>query len=643
MKAHTAEFKNEIKMLGRQLDSKITFGNTVLGSDELNAVTPHFKSTILKSAMKQLDIDSNVEIPVGTLLKYEFGVKVRNEDVDDYRKNYDYIDFGNYIVKTVEKQEDTNSYRIVCYDKMLYSMLDYTGLSINYPITVRDYINELCRGIGLDFANKNDTFANYDKVISTELYLTEDKGSLGYTYRDIFDELAQVTASTICINQNDEVEIRYITETYDGINEEYLKSVNVKFGEKFGPLNTVVLSRSGDSDKIYYPAKLAKNPYEIKISDNQIMNFEDRADFLPDIFDKLNGLEFYTNDFASTGICYYDICDRYTVQIGNNSYSCVMFNDEILVTQGLVENVFTELPEITETDYSKADTDDRRINKAYILIDKQKQIIDATIEKVDEHGTALTNIKTTVEGTTTTIKDINDNITKIEETIEGLKTNVETVGGANLIRDSLGALNDKSWKEKVSTIRDTFTMENSIGGQAIILNNDIIEQQIQLPNEVHTLSFYYKKNLSTINAKIYINEVEYELTETRKTLFKQQIDVKNNSVTIKFECDTDNGCYILDLLLNLGTDKGLWTQNINETITDTVKIGKGIQVESSIANTYFRADADGTRVINKTTNEVVREDTDKGTITNEFVSRKTSIVNGILFEKVGNQRWMTGV
>ena len=68
------------------------------------------------------------------------------------------------------------------------------------------------------------------------------------------------------------------------------------------------------------------------------MNFNNRSDFLPDILEKLNGLEYYLNDFSSTGITYYDVCDRYNVQIEDKTYSCVMFNDEISITQGLEEN-----------------------------------------------------------------------------------------------------------------------------------------------------------------------------------------------------------------------------------------------------------------------------------------------------------------
>ena len=525
MKVHAQEFKQNICLLGRELNSKITYteNNTqkTLDNEDINSITPHFQSAILKSAMRGLEIDSNVEIPKDTIIHFEFGVKVRDASGND--DGYDYINYGDYIVKDVEKQEDTNSYLIQCYDFMLKSMKDYEPMNITYPISIRNYLNTICQHLGLEFKNVNDTFANYDKMIPNELYLfydseTETYSSLDYTFRDVLDELAQVTASTICIDiETNKLEVRYITltqgknllggynftktnngvtfETHkdgsvlvngtatgiaysttgtqaelaggvfnlkagtytlsinrttgfqvqlfnrdtskpiasaqsskkfvieedvrafyrirvangttvnnvtvypqleegdtesewqpitqgDTIDEEYLKDVNVNFGEKFGPVNTIVLSRSAGADNVYYPAVLPENPKEIKISDNQIMNGNDRADYLPDLYNILNGLEYYTNDFSSTGICYYDICDRYAVKIDENIYSCVMFNDEVDITQGLEENVYTDLPEETNTDYSKADKDDRKINQTWLMVDKQNGVIQSLAEKI---------------------------------------------------------------------------------------------------------------------------------------------------------------------------------------------------------------------------------------------------------------------
>ena len=158
------------------------------------------------------------------------------------------------------------------------------------------------------------------------------------------------------------------------------------------------------------------------------------------------------------------------------------------------------------------------------------------------------------------------------------------------------------------------------------------------------MSFNYYKIIELASCKIIVNGVEYDLNEyDTLTDFVQILNITTGEVNIEFRSDTNNSCYILDLMLNDGEEPLTWSQNANETITDTVKIGKGIQVESSVANTIWRADADGSRVLNKTTGEVVREDTARGTVTNEFESKGTSNINGMLVLKVGSQVWLNGV
>lgn len=377
MKAHTSQFKEDIKTIGKQLDSKIIYELDgvvqTLTSEQLNSITPTFQGAILKSVMKELDIDSNIDIPIGTEVNYQFGLKTEGD--------FEYVNYGNYIVYSSEKQEDYDSYKIVCYDKMLYSMKKNEDLGATYPISVRDYLKALCNKLGLQFKNANDYFANYGRMIQKELYV-----SLDYTYRDILDELAQVTASTICLNENDELELRYISNNaVDTIDEEYLKDINVNFGQKYGPVNSIVLSRSAESDNVYLQDEesiQANGLCELKIVDNQIMNWNDRSDYLPEILAELDGLEYYINDFVSTGIAYLDLCDRYNVKIGDNTYSCVMLNDELEVTQGLVENIHTDMPEETETDYTKADKTDRKINNVSIIVDKQQKQIELLANKI---------------------------------------------------------------------------------------------------------------------------------------------------------------------------------------------------------------------------------------------------------------------
>lgn len=485
MKARTQAFKNTIKLFGRELDSIITYelnGETIeLGNENLNSISPHYEGGILKSVMKVLDIDSNIDIPLETIINYQFGVKVRDDEVQDYRDNYDYIDFGNYVVYKSEKQEDTQSYKILCYDKMLYSMKDYEALNITYPISVRNYINAIANYMGLTFANYNETFANYNRYIPNELYLSYDSttqtySSLGYTFRDVLDELAEVTASTICINDNDELEIRYITNTNDTIDEEYLKDINVNFGEQFGAINTIVLSRSAGADNIYYPSVLSENPIELKISDNQIMNGNDRASYMPDIYNQLNGLQYYINDYSSTGICYYDLCDRYNVSIGENTYSCVMLNDDIQITQGLEENIYTDLPKENVTDYTKADTTDQRINQTVLMVDKQNGIIQGLVDStviVSDTKVGLGSI--TLEGA-----------------YEGQLYNLRIKGNISLL----------------------FPQNETVYGYPLVPSDDLVPSNTLTPsspvpygNEVH----YPSNQLFSRSSNLIIDETEYKL------------------------------------------------------------------------------------------------------------------------------------
>ena len=403
MKQRTTAFKEEIKTIGKQQEVQITFGDLIIDSENINSVNYSYEGSLLKSVMKQLIIDSNINIPIYAEIGLKYGLLVND--------TYEYLDFGKFIVTEVEKKEDTNSYSITCYDKLLYTMKNYENMGIVYPITIREYLQRMCAYLGLTFANSNNMFVNYNKTIPSELYLDGEGGDLGYTFRDVFDEIAQVTGSVICINKNDQVEVRYINNTNDTINEEYFKNINVNFGKKYGPINSIVLSRAGESDNIYLRDEdsIETNGLtELKIIDNQIMNFNNRDEFLPELLNKLNGLEYYLNDFSSTGICYYDLLDRYNVTIGENTYSCIMLNDEINITQGLEENIYTEAPETSQTDYTKADKTDRKINQTYLIVDKQNQKIESVITQTDEQNQKIAKVTQTVEELNSKISDIAD-------------------------------------------------------------------------------------------------------------------------------------------------------------------------------------------------------------------------------------------
>ena len=231
MKIHSDNFKETIKSLGRMQDVRITYTlnnkQLILDGENINSITPNYEASLLKSVMKGLDLDSNVDIPLGTEIKFEYGLLVNGV--------YEYLNYGNYIVYSSEKQEDTLSYKITCYDKMLYSMKDYEHIDITYPTTIYNFLKKLCEKIGLTMKEAN--FANMTRTVPSDLFMTINEdgtySSMGYTYRDVLDQIAEVTGGCICLTLDDKVEVRYINETNDTIDEEYINDTNVNFGEKY--------------------------------------------------------------------------------------------------------------------------------------------------------------------------------------------------------------------------------------------------------------------------------------------------------------------------------------------------------------------------------------------------------------------------
>ena len=683
MKTHSTNYKNGISKLGRQLKSKITYTNNgatiELSNDKLNSINPGYETSLLKSVMKYIEIDSNEEIPLGTVFKYELGLKTdsyiettdttfqANKDYYTYSSNkyvllvagtdytigntisgivyefqeYEYLDFGNYVVKEVENKEDTNSYLIKAYDKMLYAMKDYEALGVTYPITIRNYIIALATKLGLTFANSTDTFCNYDREIQKELFLDDNGNSLDYTYRDVLDQLSEVVGGNLCIDKNDKLEIRYVNTTNDTINESYLKNINVKFGKTFGPVNSIVISRASESDNVFIQddESVAENGLcEIKIKENQFMNFNDRDDYLEDLLDQLDGLEFSICDFDSTGVCYYELGDLYNVSVGNETYNCLMLNDTIEITQGLSESIYIDEPEATNTDYTKADKTDRKVNQTYIIADKQAGQITSLTSRVTTTEDSLRN--------TYTIEQVN---TLIQTAESGITNTFSEAGGNNIFRNTgLFFENNNSdsatnpyefWNGKV--VRGS---EDKASNQnCLLLQNDILYQEQTVPNGTYTISFKYKKLIALSTVKVNINGNEYELTATTDTNFTQSIEVNSRHINVQFICDIDNACEVYDLMVNAGGVALAYSQNQNETTTDTVNISKGIEITSSETNTKFRADSDGVRIynVNSSSTDPVTKFTDRGMETDQAVIETKAEIVKTLWQDVNNHTWIT--
>lgn len=186
----------------------------------------------------------------------------------------------------------------------------------------------------------------------------------------------------------------------------------------------------------------------------------------------------------------------------------------------------------------------------------------------------------------------------------------------------------------------------------LLLNGEVYQEQ-EVPNGNYAISFMYQKLNELANASVLINDKEYQLDSTElkqfytgeqdnetKEYITQPVEVTTNHIRITFKCDVDNAVEIYDLMCNKGTVKLAYSQNENETTTETVNISKGITITSTNMETIFKANANGIKILTLQ-NATIAYFTDKGLSTKELIVEDEAQICGTLIQGVGDQTWFT--
>jgi hypothetical protein len=186
----------------------------------------------------------------------------------------------------------------------------------------------------------------------------------------------------------------------------------------------------------------------------------------------------------------------------------------------------------------------------------------------------------------------------------------------------------------------------------LLLNGEVYQEQ-EVPNGNYAISFMYQKLNELANASVLINDKEYQLDSTElkqfytgeqdnetKEYITQPVEVTTNHIRITFKCDVDNAVEIYDLMCNKGTVKLAYSQNENETTTETVNISKGITITSTNMETIFKANANGIRILTLQ-HATIAYFTDKGLSTKEIIVEDEAQICRTLIQNVGDQTWFT--
>lgn len=375
---------------------------------------------------------------------------------------------------------------------------------------------------------------------------------------------------------------------------------------------------------------------------NQVVGFEQEIIGLNDIVDVID-YQFISGDIEQLRVI------EYTHKLWDNSDAEIVLSDITLDSTDIFKKTVSATNSINNGTLSTNKIVDifnngQSLNQYLYQIGNTISQTKADLIKTDEGIQAIvTNFNTTVDELNHTILSQQKTIENLEITMNGLKNELKSSGGNNLLRNSVGIFENEYWEGTIKGYTDTDIQQNNISKNAIFLQNGSIMQEIlRLKNGYYNISFNYKKLLEAAVCKVKINDdIEIELTDMSWRTIERQLEILDNYFRIEFISDSNNCCYISDLILIVGVNKQTWTQNINETTSNTVSIGQGIRVDSDKTNTYTRIDSDGNRTFNKATNQAVMEATDKGINAENAIVRTQAEITGVLQQKVGNQVWGT--
>lgn len=345
---------------------------------------------------------------------------------------------------------------------------------------------------------------------------------------------------------------------------------------------------------------------------------------------KVDGI-YEENDFIDS-LKYTD--DTYAKQVEN----------ELTIVSGKVTTIEEGIDEIKTTIEE---------NKYFVDSEGNQQLISESMSEVtqtlDSVEVSIENFETNLEENYYQKQDVEQLVVDAES---GLTNTLSTSGGSNLIRNSalLFEESDGVYEYWEGSLKRNDEEEYSETGTALLIQQTNCSQKIQALAGDYFLSFKYKKLIELSTLSVFLNGIEYPLiTESDESVLNEayeyelQFKIDNPNITIEFVSNMDSGVEIYDLMLNKGTVKALYSQHANETTTDTVRIGKGIQVESTTTNTITRIDSDGQRTYSTSLNKIVNKNTDTGTYTNALECENEAKINKLFIQEVEDQVWLVGL
>ncbi len=581
MIAVSNDFKNAMKQPVKELQAYINGVNDDIRSDnDLIQFKISAEGGLCKTVMRKLEGKfTGSHNLLGQWVNVGFGVKLAGG-------GYEYIDYGSFLVTEITNVKDTGVTTITGYDRMIRSMTTYKPLNINYPIGLYEYTVQLCASFGMGVYNNSFDVHN-DWQVTQDLW----KNTEGITYRDILQQIAQVTCTTVII-KDDKVYFKPLTNTNENLT--YDNMFKLKLEPIYGEINSVVLSRTPQEDNIYMRDEDSielNGLTEWKIENNEIID-KDRDNAITSIYNAMHGINYYPFETNTEGLGWYEIADSFTIINDlEEEFNTTLFNFSITIDGGIKETLKTIAETKTQTQYQYATTISKRVKNTEIITNKQEQYIEALVSDMYEEGGV-----------------IHENFTRVHQDINNIINSVQNSGGANLIKNSVmfaydSEGNPNEWNtDGTGTLLISASAEamanGSLSGHVFVLNDKTVKQTVRVKasTETDTNKVYYtfstrikKNSTGTCYIKLYNNVEEHiiEIPVGENVFYKeytlQGLLPKDDYYIVEFYGSVDSDATFTDNMLSVGEYKTQWQQASGEVMNTQVNINlDGVLIKSSV-------------------------------------------------------------
>lgn len=385
---------------------------------------------------------------------------------------------------------------------------------------------------------------------------------------DTFQIAAGSTSQTFTLN-DDAVKYQLL---FGGL------TVNTQYNESFS-----VQIETGSTATTYEPYK-ANGRVDLVITNNQILDPQRETTATP-ILNAVKGWEYRNSEIKTEGHGYHEVGDRIDITVAGATHTIVVTKSSILVDGGINETLTSTTPEVVTINYAKSGGITKTIFNTELAVDKQEQRIDSIVSRQDNTDAMVASQFT----------QVTQNLTEIVST-------VQSTGGGNFIRNSVGFGKDSNgiltnWTYGTGASNVTVRSQSSpaslnagaVSGYEIMVTGATISQDLNLtPGETYTLALRAQKG-SVGGATITVGNSSETATITlaNGTAYawqRQSVEftptMGANAITITSDAGTT--VEITDLILTTG-GAITWRQASGEIYNTQVSLDQaGVQVRSSV-------------------------------------------------------------